>query len=411
MRNPSKHKTLDDNYIKDWIQLANLQLFTSGARFGLDVEKINYVLVKNTFLNTLECDATTGLAEWVADRMKDPAPDNPYRDSVILLYRWGSDPNKPTGQSCSGVDSPLLLLNRYREDPMMYDGQAYGLGGDDQLTHEFGHFMGLEHTFPNVALDLANLADLDGRNPLNLSLIEPNLPKMPGVTKDDLKEAKQKAISLIGDWKYDFDQDDFGRDVDPKIPNDYAITDTPIDLLLGLPLIFGYNACSGFEDISIKIDDGRQLTFPMNETVRGNIMSYWACNPSGQFFSNDQVARMGYVLKTYRSNLIGRTVTVNLSCGLLPPLKTYIPLDPLKARVPFWETPFWETIPVQAKRDPHLVEELKFIDNTVPAYKPWDPQQLQIHLRTLERSGRLAHIQSATSEVIERFEKRQTIHT
>ena len=95
------------------------------------MEKINYVLVKNTFLNTLECDATTGLAEWVADRMKDPAPDNPYRDSVILLYRWGSDPNKPTGQSCSGVDSPLLLLNRYREDPMMYDGQAYGLGGDD----------------------------------------------------------------------------------------------------------------------------------------------------------------------------------------------------------------------------------------------------------------------------------------
>ena len=80
------------------------------------------------------------------------------------------------------------------------------------------------------------------------------------------------------------DQDDFGRDVDPKIPNDYAITDTPIDLLLGLPLIFGYNACSGFEDISIKIDDGRQLTFPMNETVRGNIRATGPVIRVGNFF-------------------------------------------------------------------------------------------------------------------------------
>ena len=184
----------------------------------------------------MDCGAAQGpaVAQFIADRATDSSPQNPYHNSVILLYRWGANPKDPAGQSCSGVDSQYLLLNPYRETPIVIDGEPMALS-DNQLSHEFGHFMGLDHPFPGVAdtlAGIANLSDVDGhtRNPLCLPLIEANLPRMPGVTASELAQAKQIALDAIKAWVYAYDQDKFGRPDPPKIPDEYAITDTPIDL-------------------------------------------------------------------------------------------------------------------------------------------------------------------------------------
>lgn len=248
LRNPSKNKNIDDNYVKDWIQLANYQLLRSGASFGLDIENLNYVLEKNTLLNTIECNSPTTQQKAVKDFITQKASvnsvSNPYYNSVILLFRWGSNPSVPAGQSCSGVDSQYILSNRYDELPITLDGELVGLT-NNQITHEFGHFMGLDHPFINIANDMAGIADLGGRNPQGLPLLEENLPHMPGVAKADLINAKQSAIALIKDWGYNYDQDVFGHPDPPNIPDDYGIKDTPVDFGVGFPLIFGYKACSG----------------------------------------------------------------------------------------------------------------------------------------------------------------------
>ncbi|UCE17578.1 MAG: hypothetical protein JSV84_11905 [Gemmatimonadota bacterium] len=113
LRNPLKHKYPWDNYIKDWIKLANLQLLCSGARFGLDDDCITYTLEKNTFLHERECwDEPTDAqsTEEFFNQRAAESPDSPYRDSVILLFRWGKDPDHPSLQACSDVTSNHVLM-------------------------------------------------------------------------------------------------------------------------------------------------------------------------------------------------------------------------------------------------------------------------------------------------------------
>jgi hypothetical protein len=415
LRNPAKHKNADDNYIKDWIQLANQQLLLSGASFGLDVEKICYVLEKSTLLNTVDCSGVgasqaAAVANFIESRANDPSPENPYRDSVILLYRWGADPNQPAGQSCSGVDSRFLLLNRYRETPIIVDGQPMGLG-DNQLSHEFGHFMGLDHPFAgDLAIGLADLANLNGRNPLCLPLTDANLVQMTGVQPSDLVQARQDAAKIIKDWPYNYDQDIFGRDDPPPIPADYGVKDTPVDLGVGFPLLFGHTACSGSWQIPVQLHGGNDAQIAVDDKIRGNVMSYWICDPVGQKYSADQVKRMEWVLQNVRSSLIGRTVMIEEICkpNIHEELYRVLPHLPDHWTLPNPE-PDWkrivEALPSDLRRNRRLVDEIRLITNLAPAYRPWQPASLEKHLKALAKSGRLEHLPSANSDAIARYRR------
>ncbi|MEI7434788.1 MAG: hypothetical protein WCJ93_11110 [Methanomicrobiales archaeon] len=308
LRSLTRHPTLDDNFIKDWINLANRQLESAGCNFGLDNQDIRYVFENNDAMNTLdggkEAD-NDAIRKEIQKRVDDPTNKDFYH-RVVLLYRWGGGkyPDSPAGQSYTALDSPLIILNPYRQSPIISDGENYGLG-DSQLTHEFGHFMSLNHTFASFAGSLAEMAELKDktgikRNPLYLPLLKSNLNKMNGVTEAELLATKMKAEQLLGQ-KYlnEFDGDS------------YDVTDTPIDLWLGFPLIWGYNACSTDKFVQVDAKDGKAW-IPINRDVRNNIMSYWTCFPLDQFFSPQQVMRMEKHLENNRSQLKsnGRTIAI-----------------------------------------------------------------------------------------------------
>jgi hypothetical protein len=406
LRDPAKHETPDEDYIKDWIHLANLQLLLSGACFGLDVDSLMYDLVEDTRLSERECsyddDNATRAEERYADRFirrraLDPEPDNPYRDRVILLFRWGSQ-DEPVLQACSNVTWPYILMpGQYGTRPLICDGKP--VWGNNHLTHELGHFMGLAHTFPDLANRLTHEVRLDGRNPGFYPLVEENLPSMPGVTAQELAAAVARGLEEIAHWGYGLEADDTGH---PRvgIPHEYAIGDTPVDLGRALPLLHGDTACEGDRQYTLtrynsndllrfwdedrkrvgwKIKPGVQPRtseekVSINDTVRRNAMSYWQCGPVEQRFSEDQVKRMHFVLHNLRSHMICRTIDL---APYHKPWKQYLRWKPF---VPPWE-------PIINLLFPKVGELMRMTERWLPAYKPWRPEDLRGRLEELERMG------------------------
>lgn len=407
LRNPQKHLNPDDNYVKDWIILTNQQLLKSGANFGLDLENLKYTFEKNTLLNTIECwsseDSAQQVKSFFSQKAADSSPNNPYRDSVLILFRWGSNSNAPAGQSCAGVDAPYIISNRYDEVPIKIDGVLRGLS-NNQLTHEFGHFMGLSHPFINIANDIAGISNLGGRNPDALPLIEANLSMMPGVTAADLAKAKEDTLKLIREWPYNYDQDIFGGrhppTPPPEIPDTLGVMDTPIDLGVGFPLVFGYTACSGTWKIPVQFFDGSTQEINVNDSIRKNVMSYWRCDNSNQRFSSDQVKRMSWVLDNVRSNLIGRTIMIKEICKpiileeLYKILPEFIPI-PDPGPEPDWKQ-IIDRLPQDMRRNNRLTNEIKTITATIPIYRPWNKKRLETYYRDLDQRGVFRRIQPGT---------------
>lgn len=388
LRNPDKHKKPDENYIRDWIELANLQLLYSGADFGLDVKNIQYVLEPSTLLHERECgDKKHEDTLQYIEKKRVESTDSPYRDSVIIIFRWGKNPAKPTGQGCSDVTSPYILMpGNYRDEPLYMDGQL--VFGNNHLTHELGHFMGLVHPFPWLADKITELASIG--NPKNLPLTTSNLSEMQGVTETDIQQRKQQAIDWISTWIYSLEQDTGGYP-DAGIPDEYGITDTPIDLGPGLPLLHGQLSCQGTYDYTfnrfnhtdlqeVKDENGNVIWWKpkpgavpsiedhvtLNDIVRRNVMNYWNCNPERKVFSNDQVRRMHYVLENIHNKLVNRVIERKI-CRWFPPILIDIYLLP------------WFPI-------------------VIPRYQEWDLEKLKNHIGYLERSNQLEEIKSALSE-------------
>jgi hypothetical protein len=393
LRDSAIHKKPDDNFIKDWINHANLSLLFSGANFGLDTANIRYVLEKNDMLHRRECSNDGKHEEtcaFIADKSAE-SESSPYRDSVILIFRWGTG-TKPTGQGCSSVRSPYILMGRYETKPRWMDGRLVPRH-NNLLAHELGHFMGLVHPFPNLALELEALARLGGRNWKRLPLIEANLGQMNQVTQQELEAQKTKAIERIATWPWTLEQDTGAVAMDgiEYVPKEYGIGDTPVDLGWGLPLLHGHTALEGVHHYSFERYARNDLakeegddwwapkpgTLPtitdsvtLHDTVRRNIMSYWAgfFDHAEHRFSADQVKRMHYVLDTWRSGLIGRTVNrrVCVYNWLPPQMKEII--------WPRWWPDF------------------------LPKYEPWPVEVFEQHIRSLHQAGRLVDAEQPSAD-------------
>lgn len=426
LRNPARHQSIDENYVVDWISLANEQLLQSGANFCLDLENLQYVLERDDTLNTVECSCPekppealdacikhqNAVREIIANKISDPMEPNPYRDSVILLFRWGSNPYSPAGQACSGGDSQYIIINRYDEGPMRLDGGEISLiGTNNQLTHEFGHFMGLAHTHNGIAIELSSIAYLGGRNSTFLPLTEDNLSQMvnisnkPRAIKADLINANIKAVALIQNWKYQYDSDLFS---DP-LPQEYIIDDTPVDFLHGFPLVFGYKACPCAEypdsvTIPVEMNDGVTHDIVVNNAVRNNVMSYWTCDNRAQVFSKDQVRRMEWWLSNKKSNLISRIVGIGPeTCRWIAKKETYRLVEdlrhPYKGPEPDWKL-FIKKLQLDEINDKKIIADIKFINNTIPPSRPWNKDLLVKHLKKLEKAGAFKTIPLAVTAKI-----------
>jgi hypothetical protein len=414
LRNPAKHKDPNDNYIVDWISMANLQLLWSGACFGLDINDIKYVIETNTVLHRRECgdDAATSVStDAFIEARKISDPEN-YKDRVIIIFRWGkgSYPDYPTGQGCSGgvASSYIFMPGKYRWEPMYCDGKE--VFGNNHLTHEFGHFMGLVHPFSSVTNNVASLASIG--NDKMLPLTKENLPEMKGVTEQDLLSRKEEGLNLFATWPYTLEQDCVGDQAN-GIPDEYAILDTPIDVGAGLPLILGKAACQG--DLSFELNrynsedllpvtnaNGETIAWEpkpgakthvenvsLNDVVRKNIMSYWGCNPEGSRFSKDQVKRMSFILKNSRKNLVCRTID-------MPPcwiLKYFLSITmPPPELIPYvwpWDRWVWPMIGnifkiIFPKHWDNYIE----MDKIMPRYKSWDSGALMSYIKEIDASGK-----------------------
>lgn len=350
------HDPLKENYIVDTIRTANRQLIKSGACFVIDLNSLKYVQAKNNALNRRNCNDPVERHEETLDYFEQQArrwdflqnlqlkttnytkpvntlslkrvePDNPYRNRILVVYRWGSGKD-PVGQGCAGRSSYILMPGQYK-DSRVIDGEVFY--GNDHLTHEFGHYMSLSHPFPWLANTIVSYAKKRNKDLYPLS--EEYLPFMQGQSLAGMEQNIDAALEKIAVWGWSLEQD---TGVDPAlgIPNTFGITDTPVDLGLGLPLIHGDKACTGDYvynltrykrgDVMPTYDvDGHfkewvvvpgvvpeeyVATVEVNDDVRGNIMSYWGCDCLGQTFSPDQVDRMDYYLGHKRDNIVGRTL-------------------------------------------------------------------------------------------------------
>jgi hypothetical protein len=334
LRNAAVHSKLSANYIDDWISLANKQLWVSGADFLLDRSNVRYVLAKNTAANSYVCgDSTQPVLDLIASRQKAKG-DNPWKDSLLMIFPWGGG-EKPEGQGCADVASPFLkMAAKYHDvykEPRFVDGKP--VPGNNLLTHELGHFLGLSHNFPeDLQAALVGLAFDPILNPNGVTLTEANVSQFNGLTKADVAPIRAKAKKFIATWVYALDQD-FGYTLPGNPPGAPALTDTPINLGMGLPAVMGHTVGTGNHLYELErfgamtgnagspfgtpIGDGNPFneTVPLNQDVRLNAMGYWYSNVLGQKFSKQQVARMEFVVGTKCAAMIDRTSTITASVG------------------------------------------------------------------------------------------------
>jgi hypothetical protein len=389
LRNPYKHKTPEEDWIKDWIHICNLQLLFSGADFGLDLGGLTYVLanaVEDEFLSRRGCndpDTTDHekTIQWLEEKAQDPAPDNPFRDHIILLYRWGTDPHTPVGNGCTNYQSPYMLLCRY---PALFTQDRFIDGrlivGDCHFSHEFGHFLGIGHTQPDMAGQIGNLATQG--NPFRLPFTKENLPSMENVTEQDVEARRVQMRDIIKNFVNRFDQDN-GVPKNGPIPAQYAIKDTPVDLGLGVPLLHGDLAGEGTHAYSFEMHNGSQLNVTVDDTTRGNIMGYWHWNPLEKKYSPQQVGRMKYVLENLRPQVIGETISLPgggigswFVYGVPLIAKKIFPAGGLLQQIAL--LPWTIVMKTIGRRQ---WQEAQAVTQALSAYRPWNAGDLRKYLK------------------------------
>lgn len=317
------------DFIKDSLDIANHIFIASGACFLFDAEP-RYVVEKNDILSKLICDdSAENIAyarHYFERKASEDTPDNPYKNRVLIFYPWGTDAS-PSGQGCSGIDSSYVKMASHFRWVLYADGKL--VLGNNQLTHELGHFMGLDHPFPYFATTIKEDVDLD--NPMAYPLSSEYLPS---ITEARIEAVAEQAKNSVLEWPYSFDQDNAPYVVEDRCCEALTtlppVDDTPADLGMGFPLSQSQLACSGdrlyeLEHYRCFVEDPpgsktyvpdtahpekEKLSFEINDRVRNNIMSYWQCGPFEQRFSEQQRDRMHYALKHLESrrNLVMESV-------------------------------------------------------------------------------------------------------
>lgn len=385
LRNPFKHEKGNpyDNYVRDWITLANLQLLYSGANFGLDTEDIEYEERDNDVLHNTKC----GDGEQKKTIRRDYFPDDETYERVVVVFRWGDkDKNRDSMdmQGCSGEDvNHILMPGLYKDVPFWTGGQL--VFGDNKFTHELGHFLGLPHPFHSFMNKLTNrvnrLGDLhlDG-NPRNLPINEQNFGKKYTDKAQKIQKAREKAKTDI--------ENETGLDADKR-----NVNDTDADLGFALPLLFGRCPCKkGKDTYNIEVTKGEK-TYTIDDDIRLNIMGYWTCDPEAEYFSHGQVNRMQKFLEGKKRKALSDNAKKVQTTGLISWVlmiaylaeneRTWKPVKYVMSRL-------WDAI---SKNWSHYQKAWDVLRPIVHGYSQWDEASLLEHLNEeLEKYRKIGDI-------------------
>lgn len=311
------------DYVLEWIKHTNRVLANSSASFRLSETDVTYDRIDDTDLN-----AFTTAEQWNAaqaffrDKVSRPIPDPRYAGRLVLLFQWGpgSESEGPRGSGLADIDSWFLIMPSRLYGGTQWEGAD--IPGWYMMPHEFGHFMGLNHPFPDGPTDagreiLERLAS--GARGLSFG---GGYQFQQGGAPGQFAPQPSSAQLLADLAQYNANQTGaaFDRDAAPMerttilfdgTPFPYTIDgvgDTPGDLGLGwAPAMLAASPCSP-----------RQAAFHgapySNVTNRTNVMSYTICDTSGLRYTPAQVSVMEksltYPHRAYAAREVTRSVQV-----------------------------------------------------------------------------------------------------
>jgi hypothetical protein len=310
------------DFVKEMIHLTNRVLANSNAPFRLDENDVLYDRIDDDKMNRATDNVM--LREEFQKRIDT---DPRYNKRVIFHIPWGKGP-VPRSNGLSDVDSNFVGL------PARMDGDTKWRGrpvwGWYMMAHEFGHFMGLQHTAyspirrPYEALAAGARGALiatDEKGVRNVRFSQPaSRPQSFHPQQLDPQLAKDRAVMAA--WikermagNIDQDVNSYMRPegrVQPKWTV-AGVADTPVDFGLGMaPTEAGQDPCQPYSMVI------GETTFT-NQVNRSNVMSYTICQPESLRYSPGQVKVMTDMLRRAgKARFVHRRKGKILKCGMAP---------------------------------------------------------------------------------------------
>lgn len=123
--------------VTQWVNFANRVFSVANVQFQFQPGRGDFVELKSTLLNNL-----TGVEDidWTAQKKTGNAIAAKYSGKLVVFFRHGRGPGA-TGGGFSWWDYNFVAM------PGFDDASHCGHPHTDALAHEFGHFLGLPHTF------------------------------------------------------------------------------------------------------------------------------------------------------------------------------------------------------------------------------------------------------------------------
>lgn len=319
------------DYVLEWARRSNRVFANSRATFRFSEGDIAYDRINNTALNAFVTDATsTDHQKWDAAqaffraKVSGPSPDPRYAGRLVLLFQWGAgtEAQGPRSSGVADIDSWFLVM-----PSRLYGGTTWNgaeVPGWYLQAHEFGHFMGLNHPFPDGDNDrwrtiVERLASGSrGLSPSGNASSFPNedanerqfspQPTSPDLIHDRGVFEATSAGGLVDRDAIPMERTTYYVDGSSRHYSVAGVHDTPPDLGLGwAPAWRNASPCEPHEG---QVNGGAYS----NVTNRTNIMSYTICDFNGLSFTPDQlnVIETSFALphRSYMTRRVRRTIEV-----------------------------------------------------------------------------------------------------
>lgn len=260
---------IDPTEVRAWVDRANIAYAQAGVHFEFD-PSTDFEVLRDTVINSLDkcsvvnnptlCDARKAAASAWATR---------HPCKIVVFFRHGHN-TAASGSGFSGEEANYVAMPgftvtdtwQYFQDPNT-PGHATRVQGIKLLSHELGHYLGLEHTFvaPNYG----------GFSTPHAAVV------------DYLAARPNPSMSTL---------DGDGAEV----------FDTPPDVGTDYYLLNGWNPADLTQEIRIQ-SSALNLDFTFS-TDRHNVMSYFGICDDYLRVSRDQVREIRRVLHTVKSQLL-----------------------------------------------------------------------------------------------------------
>lgn len=138
--NGGRKTDISPSQVQAWVNKAN-EIY-ANANIHLDFDPSpgsgDYEEIQSTLINSM---SGTGDANWTQARAAANAVAATKPNDMVTFFRWGPDPNFPTGGAFSWTDYNFIAATGFNAT-FVAGHQNIGL-----FAHEAGHYLGLAHTF------------------------------------------------------------------------------------------------------------------------------------------------------------------------------------------------------------------------------------------------------------------------